>query len=627
MPKEGEESISLLDLQLILHGFYLNSLSISDSENKHTQKNHLELDSENFSNQNNNYNVNDNQNNEKNEKHKSKKLNTFSALAAVKRKSENTYTKSYYFIDSSSEKIIERIPVAIWKSTTIMTQLLKDTLEDLINDNGIVYKTMINAYIESKEKEKLSALIKDENIKETNQREEIKNDPIVALIGKLESCKNRIERKRLLAEFNKTVGFGWGEYRKIPKFEENDFDKNYEDDLNNDNEDLNNNSDNNRNSKNGNNNEKEIYRQIADENKSKNSNNYNTIVFSEKKIKKIYSDTQKVNLIGSKFTQKINVKNQKIKALENQKKLSLMLNDESADRTYVKIPGKDYDKAINYIGEDKEKIENFASLIEAKKKDYSVDLRNYVKSKHGKTDMLLDQSKKITLLQLEKLEERKMLEKDILNSESAMLEFEMKVGKNNLLESKFVNRINDNGNNYNDNKNLDYENGSLQSNFERKGIRKFNKNGDSNYAKDLMVIEDDYENNLALASNGERKTYDLSSIQFKKLNLQRNKNQKGFENKSSNIALYKQENELTKNTIKVKQDKAKIKKVLNNKHVYQSMNYYKNNDLEHLAYERDPDVMNALKFRKAIKKDKYYYDRDSQLHNKNSNDKNQNNLE
>lgn len=491
--------------------------------------------------------------------------------------SENDHSKAYYFIDSDSEKIMERIPAAIWKSSTIITQLLKDALEDLVYDNGIVYKTMVNAYIESKEKEKISALIKDENIKEQNRRDELKNDPIVSLLGKLETCKNRSERKRLLAQFNKTVGFGWGEYRKIPKFEESDFDNNF-DDLENDNANDKSNKDN------GTRNDKEIYRQIAEESRSKNSNNYNTIVYSDKKLKKIYSDSQRVGLIGSKFTQKINVKNQKMKALENQKRLSLMLNDESADRTYVKIPGKDYEKAINYIGGDNEdNVKNFENLIEAKKKDYSVDLTNYIKNKKGKTDRLLDQSKKITLLQLEKLEERKMLEKDRIDTENIMLDFEMKISKNNLLENKFS-----------------------------KNDMQFNQSNNylqDDHDKNLMVFQDQ-ENNLTFNSE-KNKEYDLNSIQFKKLN---SNNRNG----DANIELYKQENQVTKQTIKANQDKAKIKKVLKNKHIYQSMNYYKNNDLEHLAYERDPHVMNALKFRNAIKKEKYYYDRDRQIHNKNN---------
>ena len=571
-----------MDLQLTLHGFYINSRNEGETkENENIQKSNLQLESE-------------NQNNDKSIKLKTINIKANSALAASKRQtennneeyvfadtSENNYSKAYYFIDSNSERIIERIPAAAWKSTTILAQLLKETLEDLINENGVVYKTMINAYIENKEKEKISALIKDESIKETNRRQEIKNDPIVLLIEKLESCNNRSERKRLLAQFNKTVGFGWGEYRKIPKFEDNDFDKNYEDDLNNEDADNNNNNDN------SSNNSKEIYRQIADESKRKNSNNYNTIVYNENKVKKIYSDSQKVNLIGSKFMQKINVKNQKYKALVNQKTLSLMLNDESADRTYVKIPGKDYEKAISYIGEDnEEKVKNFENLIEAKKKDYSVNLRNYVKSKQGKTDKLIDKSKKITLLQLEKLEERKMLEKDELNKESIMLDFEMKVGRNNLLENKFSK------NNFI----VQHSNNSIE----------FADN------KNLLVFQEE-ENNLALQSN-ENKKYDLNAIQFKKLNL-RNKSE--FKDAEANMALYRQENEITKNNIKVNQDKAKIKKVLKNKHIYQSMNYYKNNDLEHLAYERDPDVMNALRFKNVIKKDKYYNDRDRQLHNKN----------
>jgi len=563
----------------------LNSLSISNkSDNDKIES--LAIENENLEKR-------ESDNNIKSIKLKSINLKANSAIASSRfstsendgedyffpNQNENIYSKKYYIIDNDTEKIIERIPVESWKSTNIIIQLLKDTLEDLINDNGIEYKTMINAFIENKEKEKISALIKDENIKESSRREELKNDPIVKLIEKLENCKNRNERKRLLAEFNKNVGFGWGEYKKIPKINENDFDLNYQDEF-----DEKNNS---------NNNSQKVYKQIADESKSKNSNNQNTIVYSEKRIRKIYSDSKKANFIGSKFTQKINVKNQKIKELENQKRLSLMLNDESTDRSYVKIPGLDYEKALSYIGENEtDKIKNFTNLIEEKKKEYSIDLKNYVGSKKGKTDQLIDKSNKITLLQLEKLEARKMLENKTNNHEKVLLDFEMKLGKNNLLENKYPVK----------NELINYETSLKESN-----------NNGNHYENDIMIFEES-SNNLSFAHQS--KNGDMKSIQFKKLNL--NKNNKLEENES-NIALYKQENQLTKHTIKLQQEKSKVNKVLKNKHIYQSMNYYKNNELDYLAYERDPNTMNALKFKKAIKKDKYYYERDEQINNKNNN--------
>ncbi len=578
VPKENELKISLYDLNLILHGFYLNSLNTNDEKQNNSNSKILKLGSE-LNEEHNSITKNNSIKlktiNLKHNTYKDKEISTKSNI--FEETSESINSKKFYFIDLENDKIIQRIPTEAWKSTSIITQVLKDTLEDIINDNGIVYKTMINAYIENKEKEKYMELIKDQNIKESNRRDEIINDPIYKLISSLETCRNRNERKRILAQFNKTVGFGWGEYKKIPKFEENDFDKNYEDDLNNDDY---------RTENKGKDNKKEIIRQIAEENKSKNTNNYNTIVYSEKKIKKIYSDSQKFNLIGSKFQQQINVKNQKIKALVNQKKLSLMLNDQSEDRTNVFIPGKDYGKAVRYIEEinenSKEKIADFEKLIDQKKKEYSVNLNNYIANKKGKTDKLIDLNKKITLLQLEKLGERTLLDQSNLKNENALLDFEMKIGKNNLLENK-------NPKNYKDNQ---ITLADQKDNFESE-----------------LSIYNQSNNYLSLNKNTE-KDLNLNMIQFKQLN--------NNQQQQSNVSLFKQENALRKNEIKEKQEKSKINKVLKNKHIYQSMNYYKNNDLEHLAYERDPDVMNVLKYRNNIRKDKYYYQKDEQLNNKNN---------
>ena len=224
----------MLDLQTILHGYYLNSLNLSDDTksnpyDSNNSENHKNFFSENLTQNNNSKNnnsiklssINLNKKNEEN-------LNYFSDN---QNKNQIDFTfNNYYFIDSENQSIIDRIPAKSWKSSSILPQLIKDTLEDLINDNGIVYKTMINSYIENKNKENISSLIKDNKIKELNIRDEIKNDPIVGLIEKLETCNNRREKKRLLAEFNKTVGFGWGEYRKFPKF--NEFDgESYKDDI------------------------------------------------------------------------------------------------------------------------------------------------------------------------------------------------------------------------------------------------------------------------------------------------------------------------------------------------------------------------------------------------------------
>ncbi len=91
----------------------------------------------------------------------------------------------------------------------IITQLLNETLDDLINDDGLVYKTMLSSFMENKSEKNKNILSYDidKNIKIISKRDEIKNDPIVLLVEKIELCKNRREKKRLLAEFNKNIGF------------------------------------------------------------------------------------------------------------------------------------------------------------------------------------------------------------------------------------------------------------------------------------------------------------------------------------------------------------------------------------------------------------------------------------
>ena len=83
----------------------------------------------------------------------------------------------------------------------------------MINHNGIIYKTLLNLFIESKNNIELT--YKNPNDIEANKENKEEIDPITKLMEDLKLCKNRKERKRLLAIYNKKVGFALGEHSKI----------------------------------------------------------------------------------------------------------------------------------------------------------------------------------------------------------------------------------------------------------------------------------------------------------------------------------------------------------------------------------------------------------------------------
>lgn len=107
---------------------------------------------------------------------------------------------------------------------------MQETLNDLVNDGGVIYRTMINSFIEIKSEKNKSTLFldKDKEIKNLTKRDEIKNDPIVVLVEKIELCKNRKEKKKLLAEFNKNIGFSQEDVKIFNKKNEENFNENEE---------------------------------------------------------------------------------------------------------------------------------------------------------------------------------------------------------------------------------------------------------------------------------------------------------------------------------------------------------------------------------------------------------------
>jgi hypothetical protein len=147
-------------------------------------------------------------------------------------------------------------------------------------------------------------------------------------------AKNRKEKRILMAKFNREVGFGFGEYKKLGSRK-----------LKDDEEDE----------------EKE---NIQKKEKTVNNNKYNTTVISLKKIENIQKFDNK--LINEKFTQKINFKRQKALALEGQQNLSLRLNEGSTERTMVSVPTVDFQKGYE-LAKDKE-----AYLQEMEKRRYNL---------------------------------------------------------------------------------------------------------------------------------------------------------------------------------------------------------------------------------------------------------------
>lgn len=100
-----------------------------------------------------------------------------------------------------------RVSVHQWNSAIFILEGLCSSLEDLVFNNGMVYKVLLNAFIQSQNNPKKKG-------ESTGERpEEI--DPVEKLMQDIKYCKNRRERKILLAKFNYKMGIAWGEHRKI----------------------------------------------------------------------------------------------------------------------------------------------------------------------------------------------------------------------------------------------------------------------------------------------------------------------------------------------------------------------------------------------------------------------------
>jgi hypothetical protein len=353
--KGKEQKIgSILDLQTVLHGFYLNT----QKKVSHTLISNNEV-------------------------------------------TKNNMEKS----DIEIETTLKRIGNKDWNSANLLMVLLNESLEDLMYNKGIELKTLINSVIES-QKDEAELLSKEEADKlKLNSKE---SDPYVKLLNDLKNCKNRGEKRRLLARFNKKVGFGWGEYRKVINDKMDD------------------------------NNEE-------DEDKKKNSmvtakapfreegSIYNNTAFiSQNNMKNIIGTQNQKRLASSHFSQKINMKNAKFKQIKGQESLSLLMNESregkiSEEKTYVKIPGADYTKAIDYLNKKGQDSKEFINQVAEKRDNNSVDIRKSINVKLNKVDLKMEKSKQFTLKK--QIESQQIKSNEIITNQHklAFSEFENKL--------------------------------------------------------------------------------------------------------------------------------------------------------------------------------------------------------
>ena len=161
----NKHDYELIDLHYILYGYFLISNSNSFSNKQITEDNYL-VDIE---------------------------ANSQSTSIVPKENLNNT-------------EIVSNESVYRWNSAIVILDNLYSILEDLIYNNGVIYKILLNSFIDSQYKHKAEPR-KLENKTET--------DPIESLITNLKKCRNRREKKILLAKFNNVIGIAWGDNKKI----------------------------------------------------------------------------------------------------------------------------------------------------------------------------------------------------------------------------------------------------------------------------------------------------------------------------------------------------------------------------------------------------------------------------
>ncbi len=530
---DGDRIASIRDLQIVLHGLYNNTLPYKKDSGLNMKK----LSSE------------------KKEKEKEKEKKKIISEANKNQTNTNPVLDDTDPNVAYLNKVLKRIPNKDWNSANILMELMNETIEDLVHNNGIVLKTLINSIIESKRDEEQTELLGKEADEKVKQKQ---NDPYVKLLEDIKECKNRREKRRLLARFNQQVGFGWGEYRTIINTKM--YDNNEEDAKT-----------------------KETDYNVPAPFREPGSIYTNQGYISEKNLRNIDGSRNQRKMVTEHFSQKVNMKNAQYKFITGQQNLSLLMNQsrentdllsDSNEKSYVKVPGAEYRKAVNYLNyEDSEKVEDFKNFVDDKRSEYTVDIRKTINKKLNKVDRKLEENKKFTLKK--QIENVEFKEKLLVENETHKLAL-------NEFENSY--KLEGESNNTNTNNILSYnsENSSSIRNSSNK-LEEINKNSlslsktNSNVGKTINI------------------TNEMESIQFYK--------QTDMVGSGIGMEFYKQHNIDRQEKVERGQELSKIKNVMKNKHIYKAHNYYNNTNLEHLPYEKDADFSRAMQFAKTIKKE------------------------
>jgi hypothetical protein len=523
---DRSQSASIRDLQTVLHGMYSSTLPYKlDNGNKNL---HL--------------------------------LTNNADIMDLNNEEENSNITSASF---DYKKVVRRISNKDWNHANILMELMNETYEDLLYNNGIVLKTLINSYIESKKEEEEAQLLDNEADQKAKERE---NDPYVKLLRDLKTCSNRKDRRKLLARFNQAVGFGWGEFRKVvdktKMYENTEEDKNNADQARKKYYQIESSS-----HRNG------PYREVGS---IYNNNTY----ISAKNLENIEGTRNQKKLVTNHFSQKIDMKKAKFKTIQSQQNLSLLMNQSrdgnqvnGSEKSYVKVPGAEYKKAMEYLehenGDSESQhvnhVEDFKNYVQEKRDENSVDIRKTINKKLNKIDRTLEENKKFTLKK--QIEESKYLTN----------------GNNLIEETNETHKIALN----------EFENSLKLESGDHEGSN--------------LTMEKIYDSNKNLEKSGQYKNNSLPSkivdIKDEMQNIQFIKQSSSYNKSDNSMEFYKQQNLEQKEKISKGQKQSKIKKILDNKHKYKAENYYNSTNIEHLAYEKDSDISKSIQFEKSIRKD------------------------
>ena len=104
-------------------------------------------------------------------------------------------------IEEKVENVHSEISFLEWNSALVILQIMENICEDIANYDSIACKTYINQII--------CELPKMEIERAKGEREDSRMDSTEELINLLDQCKNRQQRRRVLAAFNKQLGMVW----------------------------------------------------------------------------------------------------------------------------------------------------------------------------------------------------------------------------------------------------------------------------------------------------------------------------------------------------------------------------------------------------------------------------------